>query len=398
MNILVLNAGSSSLKYQLFDRDNNAVIAKGNVEKIWTEGSFIKHKDRHENKSEFSGDLVNHGEALKKVLDILTHPEHGSLQHLGEINAVGHRMVHGGELFATSVIVTPEVLEQLRFLIPLAPLHNPANIMGVEAVQEILPNVPNVVVFDTAFFQSMTPEHYLYALPMEYYEKYRIRKYWFHGTSHDYISHRACEILGKEYAITKIISCHVGNGASITAIMNGKALTTSLGFTPLEGLVMGTRCGDIDPAIVPFLMKTEGLSADEIDTIMNKRSGVLWLYYGKSADLRDIEEGFLVGKELETQIMQIYINRILKYIGSYTALMNGVDVIVMTAGILERSAVMRGLIMQQLGRLGVGFDEANNNFREEERVISTPGSKVTVIVVPTDEEYMIAKDTYHLTK
>jgi len=209
------------------------------------------------------------------VLDILIHPEHGSLQHLGEINAVGHRMVHGGELFATSVIVTPEVLEQLRSLIPLAPLHNPANIMGVEAVQEILPNVPNVVVFDTAFFQSMKPEHYLYALPMEYYEKYRIRRYGFHGTSHDYISHRACEILGKEYSSTKIISCHVGNGASITAIMNGKALTTSLGFTPLEGLVMGTRCGDIDPAIVPFLMKTEGLSADEIDTIMNKRSGVL---------------------------------------------------------------------------------------------------------------------------
>jgi acetate kinase len=362
------------------------------------EGSFIKHKDREEKKSEFFGNLANHREALKKVLDILVNPEYGALQQLQDINAVGHRMVHGGEVFTSSALVTPAVMETLKSLIPLAPLHNPANITGIEAVQEVLPGVPNVVVFDTAFFQSMTPEHYLYALPMEYYEKYKIRKYGFHGTSHDYISHRACEILGKDYASMKIISCHVGNGASIACIQNGKALETSLGFTPLEGLIMGTRCGDIDPAIVPFLMKNEGLSADEIDTILNKKSGVLGLYSGKSSDMRDIEEGYLAGKEPETQILKMYVNRIVRYIGGYIALMNGVDVIVMAAGILERSPLTRALIMKQLQRMGATFDETNNDFREQERIITTSESKVTVIVVPTNEEYMIAKDTYELAK
>jgi acetate kinase len=362
------------------------------------EGSFIKHKDRDENKSEFPGDLANHSQALKKVLEILVSPENGSLTSLEEINAVGHRMVHGGEIFQKSVVVTADVLETLKSLIPLAPLHNPANIMGIEAVQEILPNVPNVVAFDTAFFQTMSPEHYLYALPREYYEKYKVRRYGFHGTSHDYISHKACETLGKDYASTKIITCHVGNGASIAAIKEGKALDTSLGFTPLEGLVMGTRCGDIDPAIVPFLMKNENLSADEIDTVMNKKSGILGLYNGKSSDMRDIETGFLAGQPLETQILNIYVNRILKYIGGFTSLLNGVDVIVLSAGVLERSPVIRKLLVSQLGWLGVVFDESKNDFREEERVISTPESKVTVIVEPTDEEYMIAKDTYALVK
>jgi acetate kinase len=244
----------------------------------------------------------------------------------------------------------------------------------------------------------MTPEHYLYALPMEYYEKYKIRKYGFHGTSHQYITQRACELLGKDYNTTNIISCHVGNGASIACIQNGKALETSLGFTPLEGLIMGTRCGDIDPAIVPFLIKNEGLSADEIDTILNKKSGVLGLYNGKSSDMRDIEEGYVAGKEPETQILKMYVNRIVRYIGGYAALMNGVEVIVMAAGILERSPLTRALIMKQLERMGASFDETKNDFREQERVITTPESKITVIVVPTDEEYMIAKDTYELVK
>jgi acetate kinase len=307
-------------------------------------------------------------------------------------------MVHGGEIFDKSVVVTPEVLEQLKSLIPLAPLHNPANIMGIEAVQQILSGVPNVVVFDTAFFQTMTPEHYLYALPMEYYEKYKIRKYGFHGTSHNYISHRACEILGKDYNTTKIISCHVGNGASIACIQDGKALETSLGFTPLEGLIMGTRCGDIDPAIVPFLMKNEGLSPDEIDTIMNKKSGILGLYYGKSNDMRDIEEGYFAGNEVETRILQMFVNRILKYIGSYTALMNGVVVIVMAGGVLERMPIAREMITKQLEWFGVKFAEGENDFKEQEKLISTADSRVAILVVPTDEEYMIAKDTATLVQ
>lgn len=254
------------------------------------------------------------------------------------------------------------------------------------------------MVFDTAFFQTMTPEHYLYALPMEYYEKYKIRKYGFHGTSHDYISHRACEVLGKDYTATKIISCHVGNGASVACIQDGKALETSLGFTPLEGLIMGTRCGDIDPAIVPFLMKKEGLSADEIDTIMNKKSGILGLYSGKSNDMRDVEEGYLAGNALETNILHMFINRILKYIGSYTALMNGVDVIVMAGGVLERMPIAREMIAQHLERFGVKFAVAENDFKEQEKLISTADSRVAMIVIPTDEEYMIARDTYELVQ
>jgi len=268
--------------------------------------------------------------------------------------------------------------------------------MGIEAVQHILPGIPNIVAFDTAFFQTMKPEQYLYALPREYYEKYKIRKYGFHGTSHDYISHRACEILGKDYTSMKIISCHIGNGASIAAIQDGKGFDTSLGFTPLAGLIMGTRCGDIDPAIVPFLMKNEHLTADEIDTLMNKKSGVLGLNNGVSSDMRDIEEGYFAGKKLETQILNMYVQRIVKYIGSFAAEMQGVDLIVMAGGILERSPITRKLILEQLARMGLVFDEGKNEFKEEERVITTEGSSIIAMVVPTDEEYMIAKDTYEL--
>ncbi|MDD2537624.1 MAG: acetate kinase [Candidatus Absconditabacteria bacterium] len=396
MKILVLNAGSSSLKYQLFNRDNNEVIASGNAERIAIDGGLIKHKDGQGNKSEFPGNLADHSEALTKILEILVSPEQGAISSLEEINAVGHRVVHGGEAFKSSVLITDEVKNTIRDLIPLAPLHNPANLIGIEACEKTLPEVPNIAVFDTAFHQTMKPEHFLYAIPREYYEKLGIRRYGFHGTSHDYVSHRACEILGKEYKNTKIITCHVGNGGSITAIKNGNVVNTSMGFTPLEGLMMGTRCGDIDPAIIPFLMKNEGLSINEIDAMMNKKSGILGLMNNISSDHREVEEGFVAGKELETEVIKVYTNRILKYIGAYTAYMNGVNVIVLTAGTLENSAVERKLIVDQLEWLGVKLDEEKNNFRGEERVISTPESKVTVIVVPTNEEYMIAKDTYEL--
>ena len=397
MKILVLNAGSSSLKYQLFNWDNDTVIAKGNVERIWIDGSFIKHKDAHDQKSEFSGNISNHTDALKKVLDILVSAEHGSVADLREIDAIGHRVVHGGEDFQWSALVTPEVKEKIKKLIPLAPLHNPANLMGIDACEEVLPEVPNVVVFDTAFHQTMQPEHFLYALPREYYEKYWVRRYGFHGTSHSYVSKRACEILGKDYATTKVITCHVGNWASVAAINGGKVVDTSMGFTPLAGLMMGTRCGDIDPAIIPFLMKNEGMTIEEIDTMMNKKSGILGLYKD-SSDHREIEDGYLAGKALETEVIKVYTKSILKYIGAYTAYLNGVDVIVFTAGTLENSAPERKLIVDQLSWLGVKLDESVNDFRGKERVISTPESKVTVIVVPTDEEKVIAQDTYELVK
>lgn len=401
MKLLVLNAGSSSLKYQLFDwmdQQHQTILAKGLVERIGIEGGKITHTVFHKEekkKSEITGNLANHHTALAEVLKLLTDTELGSLSSLNEINGVGHRIVHGGELFKSSVLITPDVKEQLRSLISLAPLHQPANIMGIEACEEVLPKVPNVAVFDTAFHQTMEPEHFLYPLPHELYERYGIRRYGFHGTSHDYVSHRACEILGWDYASKKIITCHIGNGGSVTAIKEGKVVDTSMGFTPLEGVMMGTRCGDIDSAIVPFLMRNAGMSIDEVDTLLNKQSGVLGAS-GLSSDLRDIEEGFLAGKERETTVIKMYTKGIVKYIGAYAAYLNGVDLIVFTAGTLENSAVQRKLIMEHLGYLGIKIDEEKNAFRGEERVISTEDSRIPVIVIPTDEELMIAKETQAL--
>lgn len=389
-NILILNAGSSSLKYQLFNRDNREVLAKWLVERIGIDGGLIKHK-KWDKKAEISGDLANHSEALKKVLDLLIDSEMWALRSLEEINAVGHRVVHGWEIFKESVVITDEVMEQIKKLSNLAPLHQPANIMGIEACEKVLPWVPNVAVFDTAFHSTMEADHYLYALPREYYEKYGVRKYGFHGTSHNYVSHRVCEILGRDYNTKKIITCHIWNGGSITAIMNGKVIDTSLGFTPLEGVMMGTRCWDIDPAIVPFLMKKEGLSPDEIDNIMNKKSWLLGAS-GISSDHREIESGYLAGREPESTVIKMYTKAILKYIGAYSAYMNWVDVIVLTAGTLENSAVQRKLLMENLGYLWVEFDESKNDFRGEEREITKEWSKVKVRVVPTDEEFMIAKE------
>ena len=318
MKILVVNSGSSSLKYQVFNMEDQSILGKGLVERIGISGGIITHKTASGEKVVFNEEIVDHKVALHRVLDILTNPEYGAIQSLDEISAVGHRVVHGGEYFPKSVLVTEEVKEKLKELISLAPLHNPANIMGIEACEKMLPGVPMVVVCDTAFHQTMKPDHFLYPLPYEWYEQYKIRRYGFHGTSHKYVYQRAIELLGKPDA--KVITCHIGNGASITAIQNGEVIETSMGFTPLDGLMMGTRCGAIDPAIIPFIMKKEGLSAEEIDTIMNKKSGVLGVSQIGS-DLRDIEAGYFEGRERETLVLEMYTNAILKTIGGYAALL-----------------------------------------------------------------------------
>jgi acetate kinase len=395
MKILVINSGSSSLKYQIFDMDNNNVLAKWLVDRIWISGSAIKHKSSNDQKKEIEIEIRNHDEALKMVLDLLVDTEVWVIKSLDEISAVWHRVVHGWEKFSESIIINEEVKAEVKKLVSLAPLHNPANIMWIESVERLLPNVPNVAVFDTAFHQTMEATNYLYALPRELYEKHGIRRYGFHGTSHNYVSHRACEILGRDYNTKKIITCHIGNGWSVTAIKDGKVVDTSMGLTPLEWVIMGTRCGDIDPAIIPFLIRNMNMSIDEIDEMLNKKSGVLGAS-GVSADMRDIEEGYLAWREPESTVIHMYNKGILKYIGAYAAYMNGVDVIVFTAGTLENSAVQRKLIVDNLGYLGIKLDENKNNFRGEERIISTDNSKVKVIVVPTNEELMIAKDTYRL--
>ncbi len=395
MKILVINSGSSSLKYQIFDMDNNNVLAKWLVDRIWISGSAIKHKSSNDQKKEIEIEIKNHDEALKMVLDLLVDTEVWVIKSLDEISAVWHRVVHGWEKFSESIIINEEVKAEVKKLVSLAPLHNPANIMWIESVERLLPNVPNVAVFDTAFHQTMEATNYLYALPRELYEKHGIRRYGFHGTSHNYVSHRACEILGRDYNTKKIITCHIGNGWSVTAIKDGKVVDTSMGLTPLEGVIMGTRCGDIDPAIIPFLIKNMNMSIDEIDEMLNKKSGMLGISWNFS-DHRDIENGYNAGKERETLVINMYTKGILKYIGAYAAYMNGVDVIVFTAGTLENSALQRKLIVDNLGYLGIKLDENKNNFRGEERIISTDDSKVKAIVVPTNEELMIAKDTYKL--
>ena len=393
MKILVLNSGSSSLKYQLFDMEKEEVLAKWLVERIWIEWSKIKHKTATGIKHDVEGFLENHEIALNKVLNLLIDPEVWALKDLKEIDAVGHRMVHGGESFSKSTLITDEVKKTFKELTDLAPLHNPANLMGVEAVEKVLPWIPNVGVFDTAFHQTMKPENFLYALPYKRYEEYKIRRYGFHGTSHRYVSQRISEILGRKDL--KVITCHVGNWASISAIKNGEVVETSMGLTPLEGVIMWSRCGNIDPAIIPFMMKKENLSPDQIDKIMNKESWVLGLSW-KSSDHRDIEDWYNAGNEREITIMKMYTNAILKYIGAYAALLEWVDVIVFTAWVLENSKLQRQLIAEKLGWLGVDYDASKNDFRGEERCLTKENSKVQLWVVPTDEELMIAKDTFDI--
>ena len=398
MKILVLNCGSSSLKYQLIDMENEAVLCIGLVERIGIEGSILtQKKDGVEGKYIKEQQMKDHQDAIKLVLEGVLDPTYGGVKDMKEIDAVGHRVVHGGEKFASSVIITEEVEEAMRKCSELAPLHNPANLMGIDAIKAVLPGVPNVGVFDTAFHQTMPASSYLYGLPYRLYTEYGVRRYGFHGTSHKYVSQRAAEMLGKDIADLKIITCHLGNGASIAAVDGGKVVDTSMGLTPLEGLIMGTRCGDIDPAIIPFIMKKENLDADGVDKLMNKESGVYGMT-GISSDFRDISTAAAEGNQKAIDALDAYHKRVKKYIGAYAAEMNGVDAIVFTAGLGENGIDDRLAIASNLEVLGVKMDAEANNVRGKETVISAADSKVKVLLIPTNEELMIARDTLELVK
>ena len=398
MKVLVLNCGSSSLKYQLIDMSNEEVLCIGLVERIGIEGSVLKQeKDGVEGKLVVEQPMKNHQDAIKLVLEAVVDAKFGGVQDIKEVEAVGHRVVHGGEKFAGSVLITDEVKAALVECTDLAPLHNPANIMGIEACEAILPGVPMVGVFDTAFHQTMPKKSYLYGLPHELYTKYGVRRYGFHGTSHKYVSQRAAAMLGKNIEDIKVITCHLGNGASIAAVDGGKCVDTSMGFTPLEGLIMGTRCGDIDAAILPFLMEKEGLDAKGLSDLMNKKSGVYGMT-GISSDFRDIEGAAANGDEKAQVALDAYAQRVKKYIGAYAAEMNGVDAVVFTAGVGENGIDMRKAIASNMEFLGMNFDEEANKVRGKETVISTADSKVKILLIPTNEELMIARDTVALVK
>ena len=391
MKILVLNSGSSSIKYQLFNMGNESVLAKGIVERIGIEDSFLEHEVNDE-EIVIKEDIPNHSKGISLVIDALLDDNHGVLDSMDDINAVGHRVVHGGEKFADSVRITDEVVEKMEEVSDLAPLHNPPNIAGIKVCQELMPDTPQVGVFDTAFHQSMPAEAYTYALPYEYYEKYGVRRYGFHGTSHRFVAKRAAKLIDKDYSSSKIVTCHLGNGASVAAVKNGKSIDTSMGLTPLEGLVMGTRCGDIDPAIVPFLQEKEDLSSKEIDNIMNKESGLLGIS-GVSNDSRDIQEAAAEGNERAQLAGDVFNYRVKKYIGAYTAAMGGVDAIVFTAGIGENAIEIREGILNGLEYLGFELDKEANDSRGKEVEISKAGSDTKVFVIPTNEELVIARDT-----
>ena len=391
MKILVLNCGSSSLKYQLIDMEGEKVLAKGLVERIGIEGSRIKHTKTGLDAVTREVPFPDHSAAIKYVLDILVDPELGVLKSLDELGATGHRIVHGGEKFTQSVLVTPEVVKGIEEVIPLAPLHNPANLMGLKAVMNVLPGKPNVVVFDTAFHQTMPPKAFIYGIPYEYYEQDRIRRYGFHGTSHGYVANRAAEILGKDIKDLKIVTCHLGNGSSITAVDGGKCVDTSMGLGTAEGLLMGTRSGNVDPLVVINLMEKIG-DAQKVSDIIHKKSGLLGVS-GVSSDLRDVEEAAEKGCERSKIAQDILITGVKKYIASYAAEMGGVDVVVFTAGIGENGITFREAVCKDMEFMGIKFDAEKNNCRGKEVVISTPDSKVTVMVVPTDEEMAIARDT-----
>ena len=394
MKVLVVNCGSSSIKYQLIDMENESLMAKGYLEKIGLPDSFLTHTVNGE-KHKIEQEVKNHEDGIQLVLQQLAHPEYGVIKSLDEIGAVGHRVVHGGEKFNSSVLINNDVINTMRECIPLAPLHNPAGITGIEACQKVLPNVPMVGVFDTAFHQTLPKKAYLYALPYEYYEKYGIRKYGFHGTSHRFVSKRVAEIMNKPVEDLKIITCHLGQGASLCAVDGGKSVDTSMGLTPLAGVPMGTRCGDIDPSIVTFLMKNEKLTPDEMDTIMNKKSGKLGVS-GISFDDRDIEKAAAEGNERAKLAIDTFVYQVVGYIGRFVAQMNGVDVITFAGGIGENGIEARKEICDYLRFLGIKIDEEKNNCRGKEVEISTPDSKVKVYVIPTNEELMIARDTMEI--
>ncbi len=394
MNVLVINCGSSSLKFQLINSDSEAVLAKGICERIGIDGR-LAYQPAGGEKDTKDLPMPTHTEAIQFVIDALTDAETGVVKSLAEIDAVGHRLVHGGEKFACSVVITDEVLEAMEECNDLAPLHNPANLIGVRACQEIMPNVPMVGVFDTAFHQTMPEKAYMYGLPYEYYEKYKVRRYGFHGTSHSFVSKRAAEILNRPYDDTKTIVCHLGNGASISAVLNGKSVDTSMGLTPLEGLVMGTRSGDIDPAILEFIAKKEDLDIAGLMNVLNKKSGVHGLS-GISSDFRDLSAGAAEGNKRAQIALDVFCYRVAKYVGSYVAAMNGVDAIAFTAGIGENDGYVREQVCSYLGYLGITIDTEANKARGEEVEISTPDSKVKVLVVPTNEELAIARETVAL--
>jgi len=396
MNVLVINCGSSSLKYQLINSDTEAVLAKGLCERIGAPGSVLKHQPTGGDKVAIENPMPTHTTAIQMVIDALTDANHGVVKSLDEIDAVGHRIVHGGEKFASSVVIDDEVMKAIEECNDLAPLHNPANLIGINACKEIMPNVPMVGVFDTAFHQTMPEKAYLYGLPHKYYEDYKVRRYGFHGTSHDFVSARAAEILGKKREDVKIIVCHLGNGASISAVDHGKCVDTSMGLTPLEGLIMGTRSGDMDPAIVEFLGKKLGKSLEEVTKILNKESGVYGLSGGVSSDFRDLSAAMDEGNLLAKAALETYCYRVAKYIGSYVAAMNGVDIIAFTAGIGENDARVRGMVGEYFEYLGTSVNPEKNKVRGEEAIISNEGDKVTVMVVPTNEELAIARETVKL--
>ena len=395
MNVLVINCGSSSLKFQLINSDSEEVLAKGLCERIGIDGS-LTYQPQGGEKVKTDKAMPTHTEAIQFVIDALTDAKTGVVKSLDEIGAVGHRVVHGGEKFASSVVITDEVMKAIEECNDLAPLHNPANLIGINACQKLMPGTPMVAVFDTAFHQTMPEEAYMYGLPYEYYEKYKVRRYGFHGTSHSFVSKRAAELAGKPYDQLKTIVCHLGNGASICAVKNGKSVDTSMGLTPLEGLVMGTRSGDIDPAILEFIAKKENLDIAGLMNMLNKKSGVYGLSNNLSSDFRDLDAAASKGNKPAAIALKVFVYRVAKYVGSYAAAMNGVDVIAFTAGVGENSGPVRADIMSYLGYLGIQLDGAANDSRGEEVTISTPDSKVQVMVIPTNEELAIARETVAL--
>ena len=395
MKVLVINCGSSSLKYQVLEMETETLLCKGLVERIGIEGSVLKHEKPGMDKYILEVPMKDHKEAIAHVLDTLLHDAYGVASSMDEIGAVGHRVVHAGEKYASSVLIADDVIQALQDCVSLAPLHNPPNLLGIAACQELMPNTPMVGVFDTAFHQTMPAESYIYAIPYEYYTKYGVRRYGFHGTSHRYVSERAAEMLGKEIADTKVITCHLGNGASITAINGGKVVDTSMGFTPLEGLVMGTRCGDIDPAIIDFICQKEGLSISEVYNSLNKKSGVLGIS-GVSSDFRDIEDAAMKGNERAELALKVYANKVKFYIGAYMAEMNGADAVVFTAGLGENGILMRRMICSDMENIGLALCPKRNEVKGQEKVISKDESPVQILLIPTNEELMIAKDTYEI--
>lgn len=402
MKVLVINAGSSSIKYQLIDMTNETLLAKGQCDRIGIDGGNFKQKNADGTEYKVEVDIPDHAAGIKLVVDALTDKDHGVISSMSEISAVGHRVVHGGEKFSGSVVINEDIIEAMKECSVLSPLHNPANLTGIRACQEIMGmDVPQVGVFDTSFHQTMPDYAYMYAIPYEYYEKYKLRRYGFHGTSHRYVTARAAAMLGKKPEEINIVTCHLGNGSSITAVKGGKSFDTTMGVTPLEGLMMGTRCGNIDPAIIPFLMEKEGLTAKEVDAIMNKKSGILGVTGGVTSDNRDIDDGARNGNERYQLIEKMLCHQITKFVGGYAAAMGGVDAIVFTGGIGENNPKYRTAVANNLKFIGVEIDEEINGKAKrtsDENDISAKGAKVKMLVIPTNEELMIARDTYELVK